>query len=157
MLGTLQPNTFELAGIDRRWRDHVAVSAAVSRDVAVPRLVAGAQRAGRATPPLIAHLAACVHNNADEVHEEVQRSVPNIALPAYQRMLVAAGHPTAAEGRWTSDLIDAVVAWGDEAAVLARVHDLFDAGADEVLVRPVAAGRHGDETIRRTIDVLAQV
>jgi len=38
-------------------------------------------------------------------------------------------------------LVDAIVAWGDEEAVLARVRAHFDAGADHVCVQPLAAGR----------------
>jgi probable F420-dependent oxidoreductase len=40
-------------------------------------------------------------------------------------------------------LIDALVAWGDQEAVAARIHEHFEAGADHVCVQPI--GRGGDE------------
>ncbi|WP_242606713.1 hypothetical protein [Protofrankia symbiont of Coriaria ruscifolia] len=43
-------------------------------------------------------------------------------------------------GRRSDRLIDDVLAWGDEAAVAARLTAHLDAGADHVLVRPFAAG-----------------
>ncbi len=36
-------------------------------------------------------------------------------------------------------LVDAVVAWGDEEAILARVRDHLDGGADHVLIQPLGA------------------
>jgi hypothetical protein len=34
-------------------------------------------------------------------------------------------------------LVDAVVAWGDEAAIVARIREHLDAGADHVCLQPV--------------------
>ena len=42
-------------------------------------------------------------------------------------------------GGGSDRLIDAVVAWGDEAAIAARVRDHLDAGADHVCVQPLDA------------------
>lgn len=36
-------------------------------------------------------------------------------------------------------LVDAVVAWGDEEAVLGRVRDHLDSGADHVLIQPLGS------------------
>ena len=40
-------------------------------------------------------------------------------------------------------LIDSIIAWGDEDAILARVKEHFDAGADHVAVQPLGR-RSGD-------------
>jgi probable F420-dependent oxidoreductase len=40
-------------------------------------------------------------------------------------------------------LVDALVAWGDEQAVAARVREHHEAGADHVCIQPI--GRDGDE------------
>jgi F420-dependent oxidoreductase-like protein len=151
MIGALQPKTFELAGAVTDGAITWLCPPAYLRDVGVPLLERGATAAGRVRPPLIAHLAACVHSDGDEVRDEVRRSVPNIGFPSYQRMLVAAGYPEASEGRWTDHLVDAIVAWGDEDAVASRIHALFDAGADEVLVRPIGAGSSPNDVVDRTI------
>ena len=91
---------------------------------------AGAQRAGRETPPLIAHAPVCVHDNADEVRAAVRAQVMNPRLPFYQRMLVDAGYLEATEGTWSDGMIDGAVIWGDEEKCAEGVQRLFDAGRD---------------------------
>jgi probable F420-dependent oxidoreductase len=56
-------------------------------------------------------------------------------------------------------LLDAVVAWGDEDAVLARVQAHLDAGADHVCIQPLTAERHdiGLEQLRRVAPALAEL
>ena len=155
MIGALQPKTFELAGASTDGAITWLCPAAYLRDIGVPRLTEGARRAERDRPPLVAHLALCVHDDADLVRDEVRRTVSNITFPAYQRMLVAAGYPEASEGQWTDRLIDDVIAWGDEDHVRSRVAELFDAGADEVLIRPFGAGPTRDHVVERTLNALA--
>ncbi|MBX5441658.1 MAG: TIGR03620 family F420-dependent LLM class oxidoreductase [Solirubrobacteraceae bacterium] len=46
-------------------------------------------------------------------------------------------------GGGSDRLIDALVAWGDEAAIAARVRDHLDAGADHVCVQPLDASLAG--------------
>ena len=58
----------------------------------------GAERVGRPVPPLIAHAPVCVHENANEVRAAVRQQIMNPRLPFYQRMLIAAGFPKAADG-----------------------------------------------------------
>jgi probable F420-dependent oxidoreductase len=45
-------------------------------------------------------------------------------------------------GGGSDALLDAIVAWGDEDAILARIRAHFDAGADHVCIQPVTADRH---------------
>ena len=40
-------------------------------------------------------------------------------------------------GAGSDALVDAVVAWGDEAAIVARIREHLDAGADHVCIQPV--------------------
>jgi probable F420-dependent oxidoreductase len=40
-------------------------------------------------------------------------------------------------GSGSDKLVDAIVAWGDEAAIAARIRDHLDAGADHVCIQPV--------------------
>ena len=51
------------------------------RDVALPAMRRGAERAGRPTPPLVAHAPVCVHDNADEARAASQRAT--VQLPAF--------------------------------------------------------------------------
>jgi F420-dependent oxidoreductase-like protein len=155
MVGALQPKTFRLAGAAADGAITWLCPAEYLASVAVPNLTAAAETAGRPRPPLIAHVAACVHDDGAEVREAVRDAIPNIRFPAYQRMLVNAGFEEAARGAWTDDLVDQVVAWGAAENVADRVDGLFDAGADEVLVRPMGAGAAPEEVIELTLQSIA--
>ncbi|MGA8549581.1 MAG: TIGR03620 family F420-dependent LLM class oxidoreductase [Stellaceae bacterium] len=52
-------------------------------------------------------------------------------------------------GGGSDRFIDAVVAWGDEAAIRARIQQHWDGGADHVCIQPIGpqGGREVDETI----------
>jgi hypothetical protein len=70
-------------------------------------------------------------------------------------MLVAAGYGDAAAGRWTDGLVDEIIAWGPADLVAARIQALFDAGADEVLVRPIGAGPEPATLTVETMNAIA--
>jgi probable F420-dependent oxidoreductase len=59
-------------------------------------------------------------------------------LPNYQNNLKWLGYGDADFGGGISDrLVDAIVAWGDENAIRARIQDHYDAGADHVCIQPL--------------------
>jgi F420-dependent oxidoreductase-like protein len=158
MASALQRGSFELCG--------EAADGAISwlcplpylRDVALPALRAGAEHAGRPVPPLIAHAPVCVHEHAAEVRAAFREQLPLYPrLPFYQRMLMAAGFPEAAEGTWSDAMIDAVVLWGDETHVAARLNDLFACSAAEILALPVHAGSERSASLDRTMRLLGHV
>jgi probable F420-dependent oxidoreductase len=61
-----------------------------------------------------------------------------LGLPNYQNNLRWLGYGDADLAGGGSDrLVDAIVAWGDEKAIAARVREHFDAGADHVCVQPL--------------------
>jgi probable F420-dependent oxidoreductase len=155
MIGALQPKTFELAGRHAEGAITWLCPSSYLGTFGIPALERGAEEAARARPPLIAHLAVCVHENADEVREAVRNGIPNIGFPSYQRMLVRAGLDEATKGVWTDELVDRVIAWGSPENVRSRILEMFHIGADEVLIRPIGAGRAGDEVIQRTIESVA--
>jgi len=156
MAGTLQPASFELAGAITDGAITWLCPAAYVRDVGIPSMTAGADSASRPRPPLVAHVAVCVHDDADEVRAAVRATIPNIMFPSYQRMLVAAGYSDASAGVWTDALIDRIIAWGSAARVAERVQEFFAAGADEILLRPVGAGAHPYAVIDRTLEAIAE-
>ena len=127
------------------------------RDVALPAMQTGAERAGRPVPPLIAHAPICVHDNADEVRAAVREQIMNPRLTFYQNMLVDAGFPEGREGGWSDAMIDAVVFWGGEAQVAQRLQELLAMGATEILASPVLAGGDRDASLERNLRLLGQV
>ena len=72
MGSALRKGSFELCGAESDGAISWICPFNYLRDVALPAMQAGAQRAGRETPPLIAHAPVCVHDNADEVRAAVQ-------------------------------------------------------------------------------------
>jgi alkanesulfonate monooxygenase SsuD/methylene tetrahydromethanopterin reductase-like flavin-dependent oxidoreductase (luciferase family) len=128
------------------------------RDVALPAMRAGAEKAGREAPPLLAHAPVCVHEKPDEVRAAAQQQLANyVRLPFYVQMLTAAGFPEASTGAWSDAMIDAVVLSGTESRVAERLQELFAFGATEVLVSPLAAGSDRTASVERTLRLLAQV
>jgi probable F420-dependent oxidoreductase len=61
-----------------------------------------------------------------------------LTLPNYTGNLERLGlEPSDFEGAGSDRLVDTVVAWGDEAAIRARIQEHFDAGADHVCIQVV--------------------
>jgi len=157
MASALQRGSFELCGEEADGAISWICPGVYLRDVALPAMRLGAERAGRPVPPLIAHAPVCVHDNAEEVRTAVRAQIQNPRLPFYRQMLIAAGFPEAADGTWSDAMIDAVVLWGNEAHVTERLHDLFAYGATEILASPVLAGHDRTTSLERTMHLLGRV
>ena len=156
MGSALRRGSFELCGAESDGAISWICPAQYLADVALPALRAGAQKAGRATPPLIAHAPVCVHENPDEARAAVRQQIMNPRLPYYQRMLVEAGYPEAVQGVWSDAMIDGAVIWGDEEQCAAGIRHLFDLGAAEVLASPIPAGPDPAASLDRTMRLLGQ-
>lgn len=157
MASALQKGSFELCGEVADGAISWICPGSYLRDVGLPAMQAGATRANRPTPPLIAHAPVCVHDNADEVRAAVREQIMNPRLRFYQRMLIAAGFPEAENGAWSDAMIDAVVFWGNEGRVEERLHEMLDYGAAEILASPVLAGSDPAASLDRTLRLLGQV
>ena len=156
MASALRKGSFELCGEEADGAISWICPGQYLRDVALPSMETGAQRAGRETPPLIAHAPICVHDDAEEARAAVRQQVMNPRLPYYQRMLVAAGYPEATEGVWSDGMIDGAVIWGDEEKCAEGIQRLFDLGSTEVLASPISAGSDPAASVDRTMRLLGQ-
>jgi len=103
--------------------------------------------AGRPRPALIVSLACLVQPDADAARTTARSYLDRyLRLPNYLANLRGCGftndeltHPGA------DRVVDALVAWGDEASVRARLRATLDAGADQVAMIPLTAdGTHAD-------------
>jgi len=157
MGSALQQGSFELCGEEADGAISWICPGPYLRDVGLPAMHAGAERAGRPVPPLIAHAPVCVHDHPDEVRAAVREQIMNPRLPFYQRMLIAAGYPEAEHGTWSDRMVDGVVLWGNEARVAERLHELLAWGATEILATPVLAGSNRAVSLDRTMRLLGQV
>ncbi len=128
------------------------------RDVALPAMQRGAEKAGREAPPLVAHAPVCVHDNADEARASSREQLSNYPRsPFYQQMFADSGHPEATNGEWSDGMIDDVVFIGDEEQVANRLRELFAMGATEIIAHPVLAGDDRAASNQRTLEVIAAV
>jgi alkanesulfonate monooxygenase SsuD/methylene tetrahydromethanopterin reductase-like flavin-dependent oxidoreductase (luciferase family) len=124
------------------------------RDTAIPALEAGAQKAGRQRPPLIAHVPVVVSTDADAVRQAAQQQIGFYPrLPYYSQMMVDAGFPEAAEGKLSDALIDELVIHGDEAQVADRIRSLPQYQADEIIAAPLVLADDRD-AVPRTVTLL---
>jgi len=58
-------------------------------------------------------------------------------------------------GGGSDRFLDAMVAWGDEDAILNRIQQHWDAGADHVCIQPISPQGSLDATGERVLDLLA--
>jgi probable F420-dependent oxidoreductase len=119
------------------------------------RLDASATEAGRPRPLLIVSLP-CLRETDPHAARAAARAYLDryLGLPNYLNSLREAGFGEEDLARPGSDrLVDALVAWGDDATLRTRLRALLDAGADQVAVIPLTAqGLHAD---RATMEALA--
>jgi F420-dependent oxidoreductase-like protein len=104
--------------------------------VVAPAARRGAEQAARPVPRIVAAVPAALASDRQVALDGLNAAFGGMArAPSYVGMLERAGLARPADERgWTEELLDAVVAWGDEAGVRARVQELTDAGADEVVL-----------------------
>jgi probable F420-dependent oxidoreductase len=106
-----------------------------------------AQAAGRPRPLLIVSLACLLETEPAGARAAARRYLERyLGLPNYLASLRAAGFTDAELAQPGADrVVDALVAWGDEAAIRARLRAMLEAGADQVALIPLTAdGHHAD-------------
>jgi probable F420-dependent oxidoreductase len=108
---------------------------------------------GRARPVLVVSAPARLATDSTAARSAARRYLDRyLTLPNYLANLARLGFTEVELARPGGDrLVDALVAWGDEAAVRARLAAYRAAGADEVALIPLTAdGQHADlETLER--------
>ena len=158
MASALRPTSFDLCGAEADGAISWVCPHEYLRDVALPALRAGAEKARRPHPPLIAHAPVCVHEDAVAVRSAVRERLGGFPRnPFYTQMFAEAGFPGGAETGWTDDMVDAVVLSGDEGAVAERLAQIFEWGASEVVATVVPVGDGPQDSEDRTLKLLAQL
>lgn len=116
---------------------------------ALPALRAGAGKAGRPAPPLVAHVPIALSTDRAAVIAAGRKLIGGYArLPFYANMFADAGFPPHADGSVPDGLVDGLVVSGDEATIAARLRELLDGGLDELLVLPVPIAAEAAERQR---------
>jgi len=107
-------------------------------NTAKPAMVEGAKAAGRPTPPLIGHVPVAIGTDREAVRAAARPQLANYGrLPFYAGMFKDAGFPVGDGGVMTDALLDEIVVSGSPDEVAARLHQIQDAGVDELLVMRV--------------------
>lgn len=127
------------------------------RDVAVPALRAGAAKAGRPAPPLVAHVPVVVSEDVGGIRKGATEQLGRYPrVPYYSRMFQDAGFPEAKDGQLSDRMIDALVVHGSAAQVKERLRQLPSFGADELLAMPILPP--GDaHALERTLAALGEL
>ncbi|MEK7778180.1 MAG: LLM class flavin-dependent oxidoreductase [Chloroflexota bacterium] len=158
MASALQRGSFELCGAEADGAISWVCPGGYLRDVAIPAIEAGAHKANRPTPALVAHTVVCVHENIAEVRTAAREQLGTYpANPFYTQMFVAAGFPEVAQTKaWSNPMLDDVVLSGNGVRVRKRLQDILSFGAREIIVSIVTAGKDPAASYQRTLKVLAQ-
>ena len=159
MASALRPASFKLCGALADGAISWMCPAKYLRDVALPALQQGAAQAGRAAPPLVAHVPICVHD--DLVGARVAAVEQNGYYPQstfYAQMFAEAGFPEAIDSaQWSDGMLDAVLVAGPEERVAARLNEILDWGVSELLVSVVSAGPDPDASWERSVALIANL
>jgi F420-dependent oxidoreductase-like protein len=127
------------------------------RDIALPAMKEGSESAGRATPPLVAHIPVVLSDQMETVREAAGPGLSRYAgLTNYRGMFEAAGFHDAAGGELNA-LIDAVAVYGTDEAVADRLASIIGDGAGEIIAHqmPVPDADRGGQT-QRFLEVVAE-
>jgi probable F420-dependent oxidoreductase len=117
-------------------------------------LDAAAAAAGRPRPSLVVSLACRVETDPAAARSAAHRYLDRyLGLPNYLANLGECGFTEAEMAKPGADrLVDALVAWGDAAAVRARLRAMLDAGADHVALVPLSdEGLHADRAVMEAL------
>jgi F420-dependent oxidoreductase-like protein len=127
--------------------------------IVLPAARQGAEQAGRPVPRIVAAVPAALSSSRRVALDGLNAAFGGMAkAPSYLAMLERAGLARPADERgWTEEMLDAVVAWGDEAGFRARVQELTVAGADEVVLWPFPVGDDPPASVRETLDVMQEL
>ena len=107
-------------------------------NTAKPALLAGAAAANRPAPPLIGHVPVAMSADRDAVRAAARPQLANYGrLPFYQGMFRDAGFPVNSDNTLTDALLDEIVVSGSPDEIAARLHQIQEAGVDELLVMRV--------------------
>ncbi len=128
------------------------------RQVALPALREGAEKAGRMPPPLIVHVPVALDADVARVRAAVQSQLGVYPrLPHYQAMFERAGFAEVTDQKWSDRMIDAVVVYGEPSTVRQRLAEIMRDGIEQIMVHPVATG--GDEagSLERVLEFVASL
>ncbi len=126
-------------------------------EVIAPNLAVGAERAARATPPLLAEFPCVLTTDRDVVRAIAASELAVYPMMPFYRAVFEASGIEMADAGWNDAMIDAAILWGDEDVLAAKIAACFDAGADEVVLSPFGFGEDPLQARDDCVGVLADL
>jgi F420-dependent oxidoreductase-like protein len=113
------------------------------RDTALPAMEVGAAEAGRATPPMVAHMPVVLSDDIEAVRTAAGPALSRYAnLTNYRGMFEIAGFQDAAGGDLNA-LIEAVAVYGSDEQIATRLGEVISEGAGEVIAHQLPVSQDG--------------
>ena len=151
LASALRPRSFELCGELTDGAISWMCPKAYLVAEALPAIERGAERTGRAAPPLIAHVPVAVSTDREAVRAIARRQLAGYqSIPFYLAMFREAGFPQAGEG-YSDELLDDLVVSGTEDEVVRRLRSYVEAGCGEVLAHPLMEADDRTGSINRAL------
>ena len=145
-ISALRPNAFRLAGEIADGAISWVTPIAYLKETALPAMQAGAEAAGRARPPLVAHIPVAVSTDRAAARDAFRAQFPIYPkLPFYAAMFAAAGYPVTAKAEMSDDLVDVLTVSGSPTEVRARLEAILAGGIDELMISHVAVADDAGE------------
>jgi F420-dependent oxidoreductase-like protein len=136
MASALRPKSYELCGELADGAISWMCPLKYLTGTALPALQRGADGAGRAAPPLVAHVPIAVTTDREAARAMAREQVGYYAqVPNYQGMFAAAGYDVT-DG-YSDELLDDLVVSGTEEEVAAGLRRWAAAGIGEILAQPL--------------------
>ncbi len=137
-ISALRPNAYRLAGETSdgaiSWLNPIDYIV----EVGIPAMEHGAKEAGRARPPVIAHVPVAISTDRAGARAAFRERFPVYGqLPFYAEMFALAGYPVDAHGRMSDGLVDDLLVSGTAAQVRERLEAIRHRGVDELLISHV--------------------
>jgi F420-dependent oxidoreductase-like protein len=155
MASALRPRSYALCGEASdgaiSWMSPLSYLTAT----ALPALRAGAERAGRPAPPLVAHVPIAVGADRAAARDLARTQLATYArVPNYQGMFALAGHDVS-DG-YPDALLDDLVLSGSEEEVAAGLRRWRAAGMGEVLAQPLVDPRDREGSLGAAFAAVAR-
>ncbi|GHO48606.1 hypothetical protein KSX_67690 [Ktedonospora formicarum] len=116
---------------------------------ALPALRAGAAKAERPVPSLVAHIPVAFSQDRQAVNMAARKQLGYYGqFPSYASMFAEAGFPVSPEGELSDALLENLVIIGDDASISEHLKKLLASGLDELLVMPVIVANAKEERQR---------
>ncbi len=154
MASALRPKSYELCGELSDGAISWMSPLRYLLGTALPAMEAGAAKAERERPPLVAHVPIAVDVDVETAHNWARERFAMYArVPNYQGMFTAAGYDVS-DG-YGDDLLGDLVVSGTAEEVAAGLHRWRDAGVDEVLAQPLVDREDRAASVARSFEAVA--